>query len=252
MRIIHILQALSYLVLCVASHAAGQPAHCTLSPAVNALLADGTRLFQRSDPAALGTFEEAYQLSHDPAFIYNIALTHELLGHKQQAITAYERYIDILDHQPQERWCSDDTTHRRQVRHQAITRIRILRGSGPSDEDHFPWRTVGAVLGGAGLTALVAGAIAGGYAVRARELAEQGCPSVCRDSAESHVADAADRAMAANILLIAGSAALVSGGLMWLLGGDEEARDGSQASQRLHLGVRPRLDGGELSVSARF
>jgi hypothetical protein len=42
---------------------------------------------------ALHEFEEAYRLSKRVGFLYNIGVCHEQLGHRQEAITAFEGYL---------------------------------------------------------------------------------------------------------------------------------------------------------------
>ena len=43
--------------------------------------------------AALGEFKEAYRITGDPAFLFNIAQCHRKLGHPADAITFYKTYL---------------------------------------------------------------------------------------------------------------------------------------------------------------
>ena len=50
--------------------------------------------FEAQDYAtALDLFERSYALSPQPEVVFNIALTHEHLGHCEQALEAYDRYL---------------------------------------------------------------------------------------------------------------------------------------------------------------
>ena len=65
--------------------------------------------------AALPAFERAYALSGRAELIYNIALCHDRLGHEQDALDQYQRFLDEVP----------DTERRRSIE----VRIRVLRES---------------------------------------------------------------------------------------------------------------------------
>jgi tetratricopeptide (TPR) repeat protein len=64
---------------------------------------------------ALKEFEEAYRLSKRPGFLYNIGVCHEHLGHINEAIDAFERYLVE----------SPEASERAEVK-QRIDRLRTL------------------------------------------------------------------------------------------------------------------------------
>jgi tetratricopeptide (TPR) repeat protein len=43
---------------------------------------------------ALTDFERAYELSHRPALLFNLAHVHTLLAHREEALALYRRYLD--------------------------------------------------------------------------------------------------------------------------------------------------------------
>lgn len=54
----------------------------------------GLTLYDKNQyESALGEFESAYKLRQVPALMFNIAQTHRKLGHVQQALDFYERYL---------------------------------------------------------------------------------------------------------------------------------------------------------------
>lgn len=50
--------------------------------------------------AAASAFEEGYKLKPHPAFVFNLALTYRALDKPQQAISYYERYLEMLPSAP--------------------------------------------------------------------------------------------------------------------------------------------------------
>lgn len=51
-------------------------------------------------PAAATAFEEGYKLKPHPAFLFNLALTYRAMDKPQQAISYYERYLEMLPNAP--------------------------------------------------------------------------------------------------------------------------------------------------------
>lgn len=51
-------------------------------------------------PAAASAFEEGYKLKPHPAFLFNLALTYRAMDKSQQAISYYERYLEMLPNAP--------------------------------------------------------------------------------------------------------------------------------------------------------
>jgi tetratricopeptide (TPR) repeat protein len=55
---------------------------------------DGVAAFKAEEfPTALGLFERAYKLDPSPILIYNLARTHEEMGHASEAIDHFELYL---------------------------------------------------------------------------------------------------------------------------------------------------------------
>lgn len=69
---------------------------------------------------ALEEFNEAHRVSGRAAFLYNIGVCHERLGHREAAIEAYEQYLAAEPNAAE--------------RATTLERIRVLRASAPKAE----------------------------------------------------------------------------------------------------------------------
>ncbi|MGD8316825.1 MAG: tetratricopeptide repeat protein [Myxococcales bacterium] len=199
--------------------------------------AAGTRAYQEGDfETALSRFREAYDLTESPDLLYNIATVCDRMRRDEDALRAYEGYLEA-------RPGSVDRQHvesRIEVLRQAIearreaeleaqieaeraaieaaARIKAERplthhvGPGPG-----PWITIGA--GGA---ALVTGAVFVGLGQRDQKSVESAPPGSSFSSVET-LADRGPRRTKTGIALLGVGGAAVVGGIIWqLTGGHEE------------------------------
>lgn len=62
----------------------------------------GLAAFQARDyETALRRFQRAYELSRSPEFLFNIGLTLERLGRRQEAVAAFQRFLELEPASPQ-------------------------------------------------------------------------------------------------------------------------------------------------------
>src|SRR5277367_5883450 len=70
------------------------PAFADSKGAAKAAFHDGTRQYEIGDfAAALAAFKRAYLAYEDPAFLFNIAQCHRMLGEKPEALRQYRMYL---------------------------------------------------------------------------------------------------------------------------------------------------------------
>src|SRR4051812_24453251 len=61
-----------------------------------------TKCFNLADyDCAIAGFDAAYRLKDDPAFLYDIAQSHRLAGHLEQAIRFYRNYLRAVPYSQQ-------------------------------------------------------------------------------------------------------------------------------------------------------
>lgn len=71
--------------------------HAELDEAARVLFDQGTRAYDSGNfELALERFETAYELSERPQLLYNIAVAHDRLDHKAEALGFYERFLEAL------------------------------------------------------------------------------------------------------------------------------------------------------------
>lgn len=239
-------------VFLAAGHAAAQAATEPEAPGPEApdqeTLEQAAQLFERAEQAynegeaahAVELLERAHELVPEPVLLYNLARAHEALGHFEQAVDHYERYLREV---PEPR---DRGAIRRRV---ATLRRQMAAAEDGTDPEPRPppppprasplppliFATGGAVVVGGAVTGL----LANGQASDAAE-------------ASSHRAgaDALDRARTlatlANVLFVAGGVLAAAGLTWWILdspGG--EAREGLHEAS---VGVGP----GQLALRLRW
>jgi tetratricopeptide (TPR) repeat protein len=87
-----------------------------LDSAARAIFEDGRRAFEAGDfETALSRFQNAYDISHRPLLLWNIATTLDRLRRDEEALTTFQQYLDAVP----------DAANRTEV----MGRIRSLRES---------------------------------------------------------------------------------------------------------------------------
>jgi len=199
--------------------------------------AAGTRAYAEGDfEAALERFRRAYELTGSPDLLYNIATVSDRMRLDEQALDAYEGYLearpDSADREHVEsrievlrsaiesrrRAEIDAEIEARRAALEAAARVKAERpltqyvGPGPG-----PWITIG--VGGA---SLVTGAVLFGLGQRDQSKVENAPPGSSYSSVEE-LADRGPKRSKAGIALMAVGGAGVLGGVVWqLTGGHEE------------------------------
>jgi tetratricopeptide (TPR) repeat protein len=190
-----------------------------------------TRAYAQGDfETSLASFRKAHQLTDSPDLLYNIATVADRMRHDDEALEAYEGYLEA-------RPDSADAEHvqgridalrlaiearemeARQAAIEAAARIKAERpltqyvGPGPG-----PWITIGA-----GSATVVSGLILLGLGQRDQKTVESAPPG----SSYEEVREAAERGpkrTKAGVALMAVGGAAVVGGIIWQFkGGHEEA-----------------------------
>ena len=198
----------------------------------------GTRAYANGEfRTALTSFQRAYELTGSPDLLYNIATVSDRMRRDEQALDAYEGYlearpksadrehvesrIDVLRAaiEARRRAELDAEIEARSAAIEAAARVKAERpltehvGPGPG-----PWITIG--VGGA---AVVAGAVLVGLGQRDQKSVESAVPGSSYSTVEE-MADRGPRRTKAGIALMAVGGVGVLGGAIWqLTGGHEEA-----------------------------
>ena len=169
---------------------------------------------------ALAAFEEAYSMSPRPLLLFNMANAQERMGQYDEAIESLENYLPDADDDERARIETRLTSLR--ARAERVRNMTTVPEPEPEPEPEEPGIDLaGPVLVGAGGAALVGGVVLALRAASARSdldslCIEQGERRVC--SAEAEDAEARDfrSSIAADVLFVAGAAA-VGIGLYFLL-----------------------------------
>lgn len=230
--------AISLLVLLAQpSRGAAQSATEVQAPGDGDRDAEARALFEAGEVAfregryenALEYLERSYELSQRPALLYNIGTTYDRLRRDEQALSAFERYLEARP----------DAQNRAEVeRRIAVLREAIARGAqsppaetGPAETgptERPPPETApndpvpGAVTAGVGGAVMVAGAVLLGLAA-ADVAAVEGAPL---DAPWSSVSGAYGRSEAESIagaLLLGVGAVAVAAGVVWAVMPGEHA-----------------------------
>jgi tetratricopeptide (TPR) repeat protein len=200
--------------------------------------AAGTRAYSNGDfETALARFKRAYELTGSPDLLYNIATVSDRMRLDEEALEAYEGYLEARPQSPDREHVAsridvlrsaiearrraelDAEIEARKAAIDAAARVKAERpltqyvGPGPG-----PWITIGA-----GSATLVTGAVLFGLGQRDQKNVEDAPPG----SSYSTVQDMAERGpkrTKAGIALMGVGGAAVIGGVIWqLTGGHEEA-----------------------------
>lgn len=200
--------------------------------------AAGTRAYAEGDfETALARFRRAYELTGSPDLLYNIATVSDRMRLDEEALEAYEGYLearpDSTDREhvsgridvlraaidAQRRAEIDAEIEARKAALEAAARVKAERpltryvGPGPG-----PWITIGA-----GSAAVVTGAVLFGLGQRDQRSVETAPPGSSYSTVED-MAERGPRRTKAGIALLGVGGAAVVGGIIWqLTGGHEEA-----------------------------
>jgi tetratricopeptide (TPR) repeat protein len=208
------------------------------------------RLFESGHAdQALPLAEEAYRLTGEPIMLYNIARGHEQLGHLPDAIAAYRRFLEAkpdLEAKPAivQRMATlqrllDERARADREYQQKIVQLedekrRILKRP-PGNEG--PWVSVGVGVASLGVAAVAAGAALWGVALGRHATAIS--PATNGQTTVDDQSQARSFALAGNVLVGAGAAVAVAGGLAALLGSRPRKLDMGPRSVALAPAVAP-------------
>jgi tetratricopeptide (TPR) repeat protein len=195
-------------------------------------------LFQRGDSAyvegryeaALGLFQEAYQLSQRPRLLFNIANTLERLGRVPDAIEALRRYLPEATETErpvvERRIASmeERESRRRAMEERDDEETRVRPAPPPAAEVRSQQSApvgpiVVMVLGAAGVGAGIGlGVWSGDLGSAARQdcASAAGAGTLCRSDARADLDGAKSAALGADVAWSLGAAAM-AGGLIWLI-----------------------------------
>jgi len=189
---------------------------------------------------AVKLLEEAYRLKPEPVLLYNLARAHETLGHLEQALDCYRRYlaadpkaagrgaitarITALEQQLKEREELELERQRAEADARAAKAAKAAAERRP-----FPSWVVPLAAGGLGL---VAGAVLKGVAISERGTADA---DPVHETALARFNTARTLDTAAIVALVAGGA-LAAAGLVWTLIAIASPGGAQNASVELALG----------------
>lgn len=241
--------ALALALLCAVAHLAGARPKAEDLRRADQLLREGNAEYARKNyEQAIRAYQEAYDLTHAPGFLFNIAQVHRVAGNCSEAIAHYERYLAA----------DPKTTLRPRVEAFIAEMWRCVEArrktepvARPDDSNHEPppaepapppartepsppaaaplsmpshldaprpsaWRWVGLATAGAGVLALGGGVVLGldarSEANRTEDFKGEWTPE---DEARENAAERGSRN--ATILITAGAVALVGGVSLYLL-----------------------------------
>jgi hypothetical protein len=189
---------------------------------------------------ALHEFELAYDLSHRPAMLLNIASVAERLGAYRQAAQAYQGYAETL--------AADDPERATHLARAASLRERAdradqaaraqgtmegTRAAGAASHDLLVPGIVTVAIGGA---ALIAGAVLGGLALAEESSVRSGCGAT-RSCLPEQVAAMDDLALGADVALFGGLAIAAVGGVLLAIDLSQGGAEGAPASAQVSVGL---------------
>lgn len=234
--------SVTFSLVCLASAsrvvAQSPPSHDEKIAEAKTAFSAGTRAYAEGDfDTALGQFRRAYELTGSPDLLYNIATVSDRMRLDQEALEAYEGYLEARpDSVDREHVASrievlraaieahrraeiDAEIEARKAAVEAAARVKAERpltqyvGPGPG-----PWITIGV-----GSASIVSGAVLLGLGQRDQKQVETAPPGSSYSSVHEAAERGPKRTKAGVALLSVGGAAVV-GGIIWqLTGGHEEA-----------------------------
>lgn len=180
--------------------------------AARLLFSDGSRAFDAGDfELALDRFLDAYDLSQRDALLYNIALCHDRLDHRTEALDYYDRFLEAVP--------EAETSARARARADVLRRSQAAQAQEEAEATPRRRNLAGPIaafaVAGAGLITL---AIAGPLTIARHSSAEDDCNAGACVRSDL---DAVDRsALVADIGLAVALAGAATGTLWLLLGRD--------------------------------
>lgn len=197
--------------------------------------------------AAIATFESAYELRQAPELLYNIARSHEKLGHVEQAIEAYRNFVGQKGTTAQLRAKALDSINALERERRALRRASrpapvsepalTVDTKAPPSTDH----TAELILIAAGGVAVLTGGVFGILAIqennRFGEATERSVQERLRDSTKRN-------ALIADVTAGVGAACLAAGLIIYLV------RDDSGGEVAFAPAVS--TDGIALAIDGRF
>jgi tetratricopeptide (TPR) repeat protein len=222
------------------------------------LFREGAERFKSGDfRGALERFEQAYQLDPNPILVYNMARAHESLGDIEDAMVAYQHYLE-LDPNASDRGAVEqriatlrrDLEERRALEQRALESERqrraaqskaapLPRSAPPRSPSAVPW-----IIMGVGLGAVGAGVVLGSMA-KARIDDAQANPN----GGEAQDAEDSGRSLgtAANIAFVVGGS-IAAGGL--IAGVVDVVKSNGRPAQAVRAVVTLRAHG--VAIAGRF
>jgi tetratricopeptide (TPR) repeat protein len=202
---------------------------------------------------ALQGFSEAYEMSGRADLLYNLAVCHERLGDAGRAAAHYRRY---LEEKP-------DAEDAEQVRAR-LEKLGPVEEEPPPEEEPATQREdrelidlepaaekeaeeifwPGVVIGAGGLV-LASGALTAIAAYKKYHDLDVGCSPGCSEAKVSRVRSIA---LAADVQLGIGAAAVAAGTIWWILAGDGE----SEGEARIAISPAPAEGGAGALLQGRF
>lgn len=242
---------------------AAPPTHAQPAKEASPEKARAAELFQKSAGAylkgdfarAIALLDEAYALDPQPVLVYNLARAHEGLGHLDESISLYEKYLS-QDPTSADRGAIEQrvTTLKRQrdeklalAKEKAAVetekeRVERERARQEADDRPKPRSVAPYIVGGVGVASVVTGAIFGAMASGKESDAQaepvQTTAIDLRDSGKSF-------ATISNITFIAGGALVAAGVVWWILDTPKSKRRGA-VGPRVGIGPGFVSLGGEL------
>jgi len=210
---------------------------------------------------ALAAFTEAYNLSSETDLLYNLGVCSEKIGDREKAIAYYQLYLEEKPDAPD---AAEVKARLEAVRSApapapapaatpAPATADADEGAGTASEGGTrknPHLGPGLLMGLGGVVVLT-GAITAGSAYKKYKDLDSACSPDCADEKVDGVKAAA---LAADIQLAVGGAAVVAGFLWWLLKTRHEESATSEAGETARLVAAPfaAADGGGVRIEGRF
>jgi tetratricopeptide (TPR) repeat protein len=199
---------------------------------------EGTRAYANGEfESALANFRRAYELTGSPDLLYNIATVSDRMRRDEEALEAYEGYLEARPKSPDREHVAgridvlratiearnraelDAAIEARSAAIEAAARVKAERpltqhvGPGPG-----PWVTIGV-----GSAAIVSGAVLVGLGQRDQKAVQNADPGTSYTMVQEMAERGPKRTKAGVILMGLGGAGVI-GGIIWqLTGGHEEA-----------------------------
>lgn len=191
------------------------------------LYAQGEAAYSDRDYRTAATlWARAYGLSHEPLLIFNTGQALRLAGDCAGALAAYRRFIAI-----------DPSSEQRPLADEFVSELHLKCGAAAPTTTTTPpvvgpapawsgrtFRIAGLAIGGTGALSITVGLVLGHRAARLEEEVTRACSISC-DWTELKSKDAAGRRAATTgyALDVLGAAAIVGGGIMYLVGHQRSA-----------------------------